>query len=100
MPPPGGRGSRAATRHIPDLILLNVSLLDMGGFDTCRTARERGNSVPVLFLTGLGGVDDRVRGTPQSGPAALRVTRGEFVGPQQSSGSRTPPRGVPVGGVI
>lgn len=77
-------GGRGAERRV-------VNLPDIGGFDACRTLRERGDSVPILPLTGLGGVDVRVRGRPRSGPAALRVPRGEFVRSPQSSGSRTPP---------
>lgn len=63
----GRQALQAVTRHDPDLILLDVNLPDLGGFEVCRTLRDRGNAVPVLFLTGLGGVDDRVRGLDMGG---------------------------------
>ena len=63
----GRQALQAVTRHDPDLILLDVNLPDLSGFEVCRTLRDRGNTVPVLFLTGLGGVDDRVRGLDMGG---------------------------------
>ncbi|MEH0520901.1 response regulator transcription factor [Streptomyces stelliscabiei] len=63
----GRQALQAVTRYDPDLILLDVNLPDLGGFEVCRTLRDRGNAVPVLFLTGLGGVDDRVRGLDMGG---------------------------------
>ncbi|MEE1763254.1 MULTISPECIES: response regulator transcription factor [unclassified Streptomyces] len=63
----GRQALQAVTRYDPDLILLDVNLPDLSGFEVCRTLRERGNAVPVLFLTGLGSVDDRVRGLDMGG---------------------------------
>lgn len=63
----GRQALQAVTRHDTDLILLDVNLPDLSGFEVCRTLRDRGNAVPVLFLTGLGGVDDRVRGLDMGG---------------------------------
>jgi two-component system OmpR family response regulator len=63
----GRQALEAVARRTPDLVLLDVSLPDVSGFDVCRTLRERGVSVPVLFLTGLGRVDDRVRGLDLGG---------------------------------
>lgn len=63
----GRQALQAVTRYDPDLILLDVNLPDLSGFDVCRNLRDRGNAVPVLFLTGLGGVDDRVRGLDMGG---------------------------------
>ncbi|MDT0573774.1 response regulator transcription factor [Streptomyces sp. DSM 3412] len=63
----GRQALQAVTRYDPDLILLDVNLPDLSGFEVCRTLRDRGNAVPVLFLTGLGGVDDRVRGLDMGG---------------------------------
>lgn len=44
-----------------DLVVLDVGLPDMSGFDVCRDLRER-DSVPVLFLTARSDEIDRVVG--------------------------------------
>ncbi|MCL4259577.1 MAG: response regulator, partial [Anaerolineales bacterium] len=46
----------------PDLILLDVMMPDIDGFETLETIRESGNTVPVIMLTAKGEEDDRVRG--------------------------------------
>lgn len=63
----GRQALESVGRHNPDLVLLDVNLPDVSGFDVCRTLRERGVTVPVLFLTGVGRVDDRVRGLDLGG---------------------------------
>ncbi len=45
-----------------NLILLDVMLPDMDGFDLCKRLRESGNRTPVLMLTARGAVTDRVAG--------------------------------------
>ncbi|MGW0577443.1 response regulator transcription factor [Streptomyces sp. NPDC002920] len=50
-----------------DLVLLDVNLPDLDGFHVCRTARERGFAMPVMFLTGRDDVDDRVHGLDLGG---------------------------------
>ena len=46
---------------MPDLILLDVMMPDMDGFEVLRIIRETSN-VPVIMLTAKGDEDDRVRG--------------------------------------
>jgi DNA-binding response OmpR family regulator len=46
---------------LPDLILLDVMLPDIDGFEVLRMIREISN-VPVIMLTAKGEEDDRVRG--------------------------------------
>jgi DNA-binding response OmpR family regulator len=45
----------------PDLILLDVMMPDLDGFEVLETVRELSN-VPVIMLTAKGEEDDRVRG--------------------------------------
>jgi two-component system OmpR family response regulator len=47
---------------IPDLLLLDVMLPDMTGFDVCRTLVTSGSDAGVIFLTARDEVSDRVRG--------------------------------------
>jgi two-component system, OmpR family, response regulator len=50
-----------AERSLPDLVLLDVMLPGLSGFDVCRRLRERG-PVPVILLTARGEEADRVWG--------------------------------------
>ena len=45
-----------------DLLVLDVLLPRLSGFDVCKHLRERGRSMPILLLTALGEVDHRVKG--------------------------------------
>ena len=45
-----------------DLVILDVMLPGMDGWQVLKTLRERGREMPVLFLTARDQVDDRVRG--------------------------------------
>lgn len=45
-----------------DLLLLDVMLGGMSGFDLARRLRECGDQTPVIFLTALGGHDDQLKG--------------------------------------
>jgi two-component system copper resistance phosphate regulon response regulator CusR len=45
-----------------DLIILDVMLPGMSGFEICRKLREAGQKVPVLMLTARDAVEDRVAG--------------------------------------
>jgi DNA-binding response OmpR family regulator len=45
-----------------DLVLLDVALPGMNGFDVCRELRRRGARLPILMLTARGEVADRVVG--------------------------------------
>ena len=63
-----GRDALAAVDDLrPDVIVLDVMLPDLDGFEVCRRLRTEGNRTPVLFLTARDAVDDRVRGLTLGG---------------------------------
>jgi two-component system, OmpR family, alkaline phosphatase synthesis response regulator PhoP len=58
-----GRGGIArAAAETWDVILLDVMLPGMGGFDICRALRQQGVRTPVIMLTARGQVIDKVLG--------------------------------------
>ena len=58
----GQRGLDALLAEPPDLLLLDLMLPRLSGYDICRTARERGLALPIIMLTAKGQEDDIVRG--------------------------------------
>ncbi|MEO5876029.1 MAG: response regulator transcription factor [Streptosporangiaceae bacterium] len=63
----GGEAVLAVQRHRPDLIVLDVMLPDMDGFDVVRRLRSGGTYTPVLFLTAKDAVEDRIKGLTLGG---------------------------------
>jgi DNA-binding response OmpR family regulator len=61
----GQRGLREALAARHDLVLLDVMLPGMGGLEILGEMRGNDVKTPVLVLTALDGVDDRVRGLDQ-----------------------------------
>jgi two-component system, OmpR family, response regulator MprA len=60
--PAGSEGLAAMERDRPDLVVLDVRLPDMDGLSVCRRARRSGHDMPILMLTALDRVGDRVVG--------------------------------------
>lgn len=58
----GQRGLDAASSNAADLILLDVMLPRVNGYEICRTVREQGLDVPILMLTAKGQEQDVVLG--------------------------------------
>jgi len=58
----GIRGMELASTGSFDLVLLDVMLPGMNGFDVCRELRRRGSQVPILILTARGQSVDKVVG--------------------------------------
>jgi two-component system OmpR family response regulator len=48
--------------NVPDLIVLDVGLSDLDGFEVCRRMRSDGIDVPIVFLTARDAAEDRLRG--------------------------------------
>ncbi|WP_433416776.1 response regulator transcription factor [Microtetraspora malaysiensis] len=63
----GGEAVTAAQRHRPDLIVLDVMLPDMDGFDIVRRLRGGGTHTPVVFLTARDATEDKIRGLTLGG---------------------------------
>jgi two-component system alkaline phosphatase synthesis response regulator PhoP len=58
----GEEGLRRALSEAPDLILLDIMLPRISGWDVCRELRKRGIDVPIIMLTARGEEVDRVLG--------------------------------------
>ncbi len=58
----GAAALDALARSPVDLIVLDVQMPMVDGFDACRRIRGRGDATPILILTARDAVDDRVTG--------------------------------------
>lgn len=58
----GSAALQEVERQRPDLILLDLMLPDLSGFDVCRAIRQRDPALPVIMLTARGDEVDKVVG--------------------------------------
>lgn len=58
----GPTGLQLALEQNPDLVLLDLMLPKMDGFEVCRRIRAAGSAVPIVMLTAREEEDDKVRG--------------------------------------
>ena len=58
----GRAGLKAAQEGNPDLILLDIMLPYMDGFEVCKTLRDAGQNVPIIMLTAREEETDKVFG--------------------------------------
>ena len=63
----GEEAIAAVERHRPDLLVLDVMMPGMDGFDVVRRLRSAGRVLPVLFLTARDSTDDKVTGLTLGG---------------------------------
>ena len=65
----GERGLATAERQAPELILLDVMMSGMDGFETCRALKQKAatRSIPVIFLTALDEMEDLANGFAAGG---------------------------------
>jgi two-component system OmpR family response regulator len=67
-PAANGRDAIDAVASVqPDVIVLDVMLPDLDGFEVCNRLRTSGSRTPVLFLTARDGTEDKVRGLTLGG---------------------------------
>lgn len=58
----GQEGLKLARENSPDLILLDVMLPYMDGFDVCKTLRSEGSNIPIIMITAREDETDKVFG--------------------------------------
>jgi two-component system OmpR family response regulator len=63
----GKEALRCAEASEPDLVVLDVVLPDLDGFEVCRRLRARGDEVPIIFLTARDTSSDTVQGLALGG---------------------------------
>lgn len=63
----GSEGLSLARTVTPDLIVLDVLLPDISGFDVCRQLRDTSDHVPVIYLTARDTPSDTVTGLSLGG---------------------------------
>jgi len=70
----GTEAVQSAQRHRPDLIVLDVMLPDMDGFDVIRRLRGGGARIPVVFLTARDSTEDKIRGLTLGGDDYVTIS--------------------------
>ncbi|MFN7938843.1 MAG: response regulator transcription factor [Bryobacteraceae bacterium] len=58
----GEEGYRAIRQHHPDLILLDLMLPKLSGYELCQRLRREGTNTPILMLTARSEEADRILG--------------------------------------
>src|ERR1700736_2916067 len=67
---PGGRlALAAAAHHAPDLILLDINMPEMNGYEVCEQLKNNDKlaPIPVIFLSALGEAADKVKAFQSGG---------------------------------
>lgn len=67
--PRGRMALAAAGQHAPDLILLDINMPDMNGYETCERLKSDPQlaEIPVIFLSALDETEDKVKALPCGG---------------------------------
>ncbi|WP_277457919.1 response regulator transcription factor [Paenibacillus larvae] len=58
----GSQGLRLMMEYDPQLMILDVMMPHVDGWEVCRRVREGGSDVPILMLTAKDEISDRVKG--------------------------------------
>ncbi len=95
----GSEGVTAALRSPPDLVVLDVMLPDLDGFEVIKLMRSEGARVPVVFLTARDATEDKIRGLTLGGddyvtkPFSLEELTARIRAVlRRSTGDQAPPR--------
>ena len=93
-------------RELPDLMILDVNLPGIDGFEVLRRARANGRHLPILMLTVRGEEEDLVRGLDLGAddyltkPFSPRTLLARVRALLRRAGQEAPPRPTAVGGVV
>lgn len=68
----GRTALQAIAEQRPDLVVLDIMMPDLDGFEVCRRLRIQGDHTPVLFLTARDQTEDKVRGLTLGGDDYLQ----------------------------
>ena len=55
-------GKTLAINEKYDLIILDLNLPVINGYDVCKEIRKHNNDIPILILTAMGTTDDKIKG--------------------------------------
>mgnify|MGYP002777725393 CR=1 FL=1 len=58
----GYNGRQLAIQQPFDLVILDINLPGLNGFEVCRNIREAKPTLPIIMLTALGEIEDKVEG--------------------------------------
>ncbi|MFI5151294.1 MAG: response regulator transcription factor [Bacteroidia bacterium] len=55
-------GKRMALASVYDLIILDINLPQINGYEVCKEIRNHNSSVPIIMLTAMGTMEDKLEG--------------------------------------
>ena len=58
----GVEGYEMFKEGIYDLIILDVMMPNLNGYDLCKMIRKKDRDIPIIFLTALGNEEDEIKG--------------------------------------
>ena len=76
----GQKGLAAVLDSPPDLLLLDLMLPKVNGYEICRAARARKLDFPIIMLTAKGQEEDIVRGLENAPGAFIGLLEGRNFG--------------------
>lgn len=58
----GNIGYKLFTAHQFNLVILDINLPGMNGYELCKAIRNRNSSIPIIMLTALNALNDKIEG--------------------------------------